>query len=118
MQNDDFLKLRPKQHISIPWFLKWGPKAGLPQRLLLNLVRGLWKGFPTGYQGEGDIPRDYSNKMKPEENLKAIEKAKEMVKKGWGAGPFDVPPFPNSKCPKQPLITKSFTINLMHRTHI
>ena len=48
--------------------------------------------------------------MKPEENLKAIEKAKEMVKKGWGAGPFDVPPFPNSKCPKQPIITKSFTI--------
>src|SRR4051794_21856657 len=82
MQNCDFLKTRPKQHISIPWFLKWGPRC-LPARLLSDVVIGLKFGFRTRYRGKGDFVRDYSNKMKPEEGQKAKEKAEEMVKKGW-----------------------------------
>jgi len=109
MQRSDFLKSRPKQHISVPWFLKWGPKC-LPPKLLQDVVVGLTKGFPTKYRGGGDFLRDYSNQMKPEEEKKATEKAKEMVEKGWGAGPFPIPPFPNDKCPKQAIPTKSFTI--------
>jgi hypothetical protein len=27
MQKGDFLSLRPKQHISVPWFIKWGPQC-------------------------------------------------------------------------------------------
>jgi hypothetical protein len=48
--------------------------------------------------------------MKPEDAQKAIEKAEESVRKGWAAGPFPRPPFPNPRCMKQAIITKSFTI--------
>src|SRR4051794_26637606 len=48
--------------------------------------------------------------MNPEDTKKAVEKAKETVRKGWGAGPFSSPPFPNDKCPRQAITTKSFTI--------
>src|SRR4051812_12839110 len=108
-QSCDFLETRPKQHISIPWFLKWG-KHCLPPKLLLDVVTGLKLGFRTRYRGKGEFVRDYSNTMKPEEEKKATEKAREMVKKGWGAGPFTTPPFPNAKCPNQAIVTKSFTI--------
>src|SRR5271155_2435832 len=89
--------------------MKWGPKC-LPPKLLSVIITGLKKGFATGYQGGGDFVRNYSNKMKPDEETKATEKARETVEKGWGAGPFRVPPFPNPKCPKQAIVTKSFTI--------
>ena len=48
--------------------------------------------------------------MKPDDEKKATEKARETVQRGWGAGPFTTPPFPNEKCPKQAISTKSFTI--------
>ena len=88
-QNCDFLKMR--QHISVAWFLKWGPRC-LPNKLLTDVITGLTKGFPTKYRGGGDFVRDYSNKMKDEEEKKATEKAEETVRKGWGAGPFHTPP--------------------------
>ena len=109
LQKSDFLKLRPKQHISVEWFMKWGPKC-LPHTLFHTTVTGLVKGFPTRYQGGGELLRNYSNKMKPEDEKKATEKAKETVAKGWGAGPFSVPPFPNPERPNQAIVTKSFTI--------
>jgi len=48
--------------------------------------------------------------MDLEDTQKAKEQAQEMVQKGWGAGPFSSPPFPNDKCPKQAVVTKCFTI--------
>ena len=50
MQKCDFLEMRPKQHISVEWFLKWGPQC-LPPKLLNETVTGLLKGFPTRYRG-------------------------------------------------------------------
>ena len=48
--------------------------------------------------------------MKDEEEQKAVDTAQKAVKKGWAIGPFDTPPFPNSFCSKQAIVTKSFTI--------
>ena len=62
------------------------------------------------YRGGPDFSRDYFSKMKPDDEKKATEKARETVQRGWGAGPFTTPPFPNEKCPKQAISTKSFTI--------
>src|SRR5690242_2263284 len=42
--------------------------------------------------------------------MKEREKAKEMVAKGWGAGPFSTPPVPFSRCRKQAILTRAFTI--------
>jgi hypothetical protein len=67
--------------------------------------------FPHPLQrGGGDFLRDYSSVLDEEEEKKAIEKAEEAVGKKWAAGPFDQPPFPNSFCTKQAIVTKSFTI--------
>lgn len=67
-------------------------------------------GFPTRYKGGGEFIRDYASPMGDEEEAKAIEKAYDCVSKGWAAGPFDIPPFPNSECDRQAIVTKSFTI--------
>src|SRR5690606_22050284 len=63
MQSCEFLKSRPMQHISIPWFLRWGPRC-LPAKLLSDVVIGLKFGFRTRYRGKGDFVRNYSSKMK------------------------------------------------------
>lgn len=44
------------------------------------------------------------------ETMRKLEKKPERWEKGWGAGPFHRPPFPNNQSPKQPIITKIFTI--------
>ena len=58
----------------------------------------------------GDFIRNYASKMTPEEEEKALETAREAVRKGWAAGPFDTPPFPNPECERQAIVTKQFTI--------
>src|SRR6185436_10769212 len=50
-QSSEFLSLRPKQHINLSWFLRWGQT--LPQKLLTEVLTGLQKGFPTYYRGGG-----------------------------------------------------------------
>jgi len=98
---------RPKPHLNAQWFLRW---AGLPSKLLSDVVTGIKIGFPTQYRGGGDFVRDYASPMGDEEEVKALQKANDCVTKGWAAGPFDTPPFPNNFCKQQPIITKSFTI--------
>jgi len=105
-----FLSKKPAQHIKKEFFLKYG-KDILPPKLLADIIRGLTHGFPTRYRGGGDFIRRYTVPPKTEEDKeKAREKAREMVEKGWGAGPFDTPPTPNPKCPKNPILTLAFTI--------
>ena len=99
LQKSDFLKLRPKQHISVQWFMKWGPKC-LQPKLFRETLSGLIRGFPTRYRGGGELVRNYANKMKPEEEKKATEKARETVERGWGAGPFLAPPLTNQGMPE------------------
>lgn len=78
--------------------------------MLKDVLLGLKQGFPTNYRGGGEFLRDYSSELGEEEEKKAIEKAEESVAKGWAAGPFDLPPFPNQFSDKQAIVTKSFTI--------
>lgn len=107
-QAGSFLSHRPKNHFNIEWFLRWG--KGLPEKLLSDVLLGLYQGFPTHYRGGGEFLRDYSSSLEEEEEKKAIEKAEESVRNKWAAGPFEQPPFPNEFCEKQAIVTKSFTI--------
>ena len=65
LQSDDFLRARPKQHISAKWIVKWG--TDLPHRLLRDVLDGLVRGFSTRYRGGGDFLRDYSSKLNDKE---------------------------------------------------
>lgn len=67
-------------------------------------------GFRTYYRGGGEILRNYASQLSEIDEKKAVETAKKAVAKGWAAGPFDLPPFPNNKCPMQAIVTKLFTI--------
>ena len=107
-QSGAFLATRPTPHINVGWFLQWG--KSLPKLLFSDLLFGIQKGFPTRYLGGGQIFRDYSSELKGEDEKKAIEKAQEAVGKGWAAGPFKLPPFPNDFCGDQAIVTKNFTI--------
>src|SRR4051794_1264486 len=78
--------------------------------MLLDVVAGIQVGFPTQYRGGGDFVRDYASPLGAEEEIINLNKAMDCVAKGWATGPFEVPPFPNEFCSKQPIITKSFTI--------
>ena len=75
LQSDDFLRARPKQHISAKWFVKWG--TDLPPRLLRDVLDGLVRGFSTRYRGGGDFLRDYSSKLNDKEEKKAVETARD-----------------------------------------
>ena len=97
---------KPPQHLNPHFFVKHG--ASLPPQLLADILRGLTKGFPTRYRGGGDFMRNYTREPRgEEEKQKEKEKAREMVQRGWGAGPFSSPPTPNAQCPKQPILTLS-----------
>lgn len=78
--------------------------------MLRCVLIGSQIGFSTHYRGGGEILRIYASDLKEEEEKKAIETATKAVSKGWAAGPFDVPPFPNEKCKMQAIVTKLFTI--------
>lgn len=108
MQSAEFLKARPKAHLSVAWFLKWGKTV--PPPLLKIVLVGTHVGFRTHYRGGGEILRNYASELKEVEEEKAIQTAQKAVKKGWAAGPFDLPPFPNPECAMQAIITKMFTI--------
>ena len=110
MQPGDFLSKRPKNHLNLSWFLKWGRTEEIPAPLFARTLIEIEKGVDTDYPGGGDFLRNYASHLPPEEEKKAIETAEEAVKKGWAAGPFDLPPFPNPACNKQAIVTKLFTI--------
>src|SRR5690606_18452192 len=95
-------------HLNVGWFLKWG--RGLPNQMLSVVATGLLHGFPTFYRGGGIYFRDYSSSLSPEDEQRAIEKAKESVEKGWAIGPFDRVPFSNNFRSHQAIVTKLFTI--------
>ena len=108
MQPADFLKLRPKNHWNLAWFLRWGKSC--PPPLLMHVLRILKDGCETLYRGGMQFLRVYAGPLKPDEEAKAVEKAEEAVGKGWAAGPFDLPPFPNTVVSGQAIVTKTFTI--------
>lgn len=108
MQSTDFLKARPKAHLSVAWFLKWG--KGIHPPLFRVVLTGMHVGFRTHYRGGGEILRNYASQLSDLDEKKAIETAQKAVAKGWAAGPFDLPPFPNKDCAMQAIVTKLFTI--------
>ncbi len=96
MQSAAFLKARPRAHLSVAWFLRWGKTV--PPPLLRIVLVGTHVGFRTHYRGGGEFLRNYASELKEVEEEKAIQTAQKAVKKGWAAGPFDLPPFPNPEC--------------------
>ena len=110
MQPADFLRKRPENHLNTRWLLKWGRGPEVPPPLLARTLLDVVQGVSTDYRGGGGLIRRHDSKMTPEEEEKALETAREGVRKGWAAGPFDTPPFPNRACNKQAIVTKEFTI--------
>ena len=110
LQPGDFLSSRPRNHLNLNWFLKWGRTEEIPAPLFARTLIEIEKGVNTDYPGGGDFLRNYASQLTPEEEDKAIQTAKEAVEKGWAAGPFVLPPFPNPACDKQAIVTKLFTI--------
>ena len=86
-----------------------GKERRHPRPLFARTIIEMEKGVDTKYPGGGDFLRNYASQLplKKEEENKAVETAKEAVEKGWAAGPFELPPFPNGK---QAIVTKLFTI--------
>ena len=111
LQPGDFLSKRPRNHLNLSWFLKWGKNEDIPAPLFARTIIEIEKGVDTDYPGGGDFLRNYASQLPLEEENKAIETAKEAVEKGWAAGPFELPPFPNPACDKQAIVTRLFTID-------
>ena len=110
LQPGDFLSKRPRNHLNLAWFLKWGKSEDIPAPLFARTIIEIEKGVDTDYPGGGDFLRNYASRLTLEEENKAVETAKEAVEKGWAAGPFELPPFPNPACDKQAIVTRLFTI--------
>lgn len=75
------------------------------RRLVIGQMR---TGFVSGYRGGARYQRDFSAKLAPVEEKRAMDKMIKEVKKGYCLGPFAQCPFPNTWAREQAYISQQF----------
>jgi len=89
-------------------FLEIKSKSVVPEEIRSIIIKALKEGFESRYRGSDYFQRDFSTKLKPEQERMAKEKMMKEVKKGYYIGPFPECPFPSKWSKSQAYISQLF----------
>jgi ribonuclease HI len=97
----------PKSPFNIA-FLRDASTGIMPDVFRQYILSSMVEGFSSRYRGGSFLQRDFSSKLKVNENKLALEKMMKEVSKGYCLGPFDVCPFPSKWSSSQAYISQLF----------